>query len=163
MYLNFVPSQKGRSLIPIVEPWLRFSELGTWATSAFQPRGLEPFVRPVPRPRPTAGGYSSRSWPARVGHAVSRRSRRASAPARFRTSTFGQPLRIARSAWRLMFGYLVLENEMDCTLAGRVQPAVVVGSVSGPGGADGVGLAVGAGVCVGIGVGSGVAVGTGGC
>jgi hypothetical protein len=66
------------------------------ATSAFQPRGSLPPVSPAPRPRPTAGGYSSRSFPGRVSQACSSRSRRASAPARLRTSTDGQSLRSAR-------------------------------------------------------------------
>src|SRR3954452_15092918 len=107
--------------MPMAEPWLRFSELGTYAASPFQPRGAEPPARPAPRPRPTAGGYSSRSKPGRVLHDWSRRSRRASAPDRLSTSTLGQPVRIARSVWRLMFGYFVPENEIGWTPRGRVQ------------------------------------------
>ena len=33
----------------------------------------------------------------------------------------GQPLAIARSVWRLMFGYFVAQNEIGCTPAGRWQ------------------------------------------
>jgi hypothetical protein len=49
-------------------------------TSASQPIGLMPRTRPfwlaLGRPRPTAGGYSSRSNPGRVGRFSSSRSRR---------------------------------------------------------------------------------------
>src|SRR5690349_24000784 len=72
------------------------------------------------------------------------------------TSTVGQPLRMARSAWRLMLGYLVLENEIDCTPLGFWHPLAPVGT----GGGVGVGVAVGLGVGVGVGTG-GAAVGVG--
>src|SRR3954447_14724283 len=94
------------------------SALGTYATSAIQPRGLLPRTRPLPRPRPTAGGYSSRSSPARVGTASSSRLRRASAPGRLSTSTDGQPALIAASACLRMWGYAVAEKLIDCTPVG---------------------------------------------
>ena len=86
----------------------------SWIDTALEPRAL---------PRPTAGGYSSRSWPGRVGYGVSRRSRRASAPTRLRTSVRGQPLRKASRKWRRMLGYFVALKEMFCTALGRTQPA----------------------------------------
>ena len=66
-YLNRVPLQKSSSFAPSDAPWERFSELGTYRTCAFQPRGLRPRSRPLPLPLPTAGGYSSRSKWSLVG------------------------------------------------------------------------------------------------
>jgi hypothetical protein len=86
-----VPLQNRSSWPPSDAPCDRFSELGTRRTSAFHPRGRRPRSSPLPRPRPTAGGYSSRSKPARVGMSRSSRSRRASAPRRFSTSHRGHP------------------------------------------------------------------------
>jgi hypothetical protein len=57
-YRKRVPLQKSASLAPSDAPCDRFSELGTYRTSAFQPRGLRPRSRPLPLPRPTAGGYT---------------------------------------------------------------------------------------------------------
>ena len=88
-----------RGLAPSDDPCDSFSPLGTYSTSAFQPTGLLPCTRPrrVPfaRPLPTAGGYSSRSYPALVGMPASRRRRRAAALGRFTTRTRGQWCAIA--------------------------------------------------------------------
>src|SRR3954468_20940508 len=62
--------------MPMTEPAPRFSPDGTYATSAFQPVGCLPRCRPLPLPRPSAGGYSSRSKPFLVGMSCSSRSRR---------------------------------------------------------------------------------------
>jgi hypothetical protein len=70
-YRTRTPLHKPRSWVPSAEPWERFLPEGTYTTSACQPIGLMPRTRPfwVPLgwPRPTAGGYSSRPHPGRVG------------------------------------------------------------------------------------------------
>ena len=100
-----------------VRPILR---TGTCRTSAIQPRGLRPRSRPGPRPRPTAGGYSSRSKPSRIGTSRNRRSRRSSAPGRFTTNRSGQPRRAtARPKCRRMFGYSAALKMSRCTPSGR--------------------------------------------
>ena len=93
---------------------------GHVATSAFQPRGLRPRSSPLPLPRPTAGGYSSRSKPSRVGMSSSSRSRRASAPRRLTISRRGQPRRSAPRKCLRMFGYSALVNTSRCTPRGFV-------------------------------------------
>jgi hypothetical protein len=123
-YRKRVPLQNGSSRFPRVAPCDRFSELGTYRTSAFQPRGLRPRSSPGPRARPTAGGYSSRSKPSRVGISRSTRSRRASAPRRFTPRRRGQPRRSAPRKWRRTFGYLRALNTMRCTPLGFTHAAV---------------------------------------
>jgi hypothetical protein len=102
-------------------------------TSARQPIGLmprtSPFWVPLARPRPTAGGYSSRSNSGLVAMFSSSRSRRWSAPGRLSTRILGQPLAIAASIWVLMFGYLVALKRSRWTVAGRLQ--VLLGAIAG--------------------------------
>src|SRR4051812_12236820 len=97
--------------MPNVEPWDRFSELGAYATDARQVR------------RPTAGGYSSRSMPRRVGKGASTLSRRPSAPGRFNVRIRGAPEATASRKCRRIVGYLVPLKPIGWTRVVRTQIA----------------------------------------
>ena len=108
---------------------LRARDVGDVGLPAARVRGRA--RGPCRVPRPTAGGYSSRSKPSRVGMSSSRRSRRASAPGRLSTSVRGQPRRRAARKWRRMWGYLVLEKEIGWTPAGAGAAALGGGGGGG--------------------------------
>jgi hypothetical protein len=81
---------------------------------------IAPALEARPPPRPTAGGYSSRSKPSRIGTSRNSRSRRSSAPGRFTTNRSGQPRRAtARRKCRRMFGYSAALKMSRCTPSGR--------------------------------------------